>query len=311
MRNRFRFLRFIFGLLLWVVAVAHATPSVVIVSSERTPAFVEAAETLVSELELLGVSRFDMLQQTALEFERDGPGSPRVLVALGSQAAQAVAKTKPQFPVLCALLPRNSFEWVLRETGLKSSEQFSALLLDQPVSRQLELIRIALPAAKNVGVLWGPESKSKEQQIKALAASKFLSVVDGHVTGDSLLFPQLKKVLAEADLLLAIADQQVFNAQTIQNILLSSFRAKVPLVGFSPAYVRAGALISVFTTPKQIGRQSAALIKDVLLGKSLPGTPVYPSHFSVMVNEHVARSLGLNLDEQVLTERLKSTERAK
>jgi len=311
MRTRFRFLFFICGLLLGVGSVAHATPSVVIVSSERSPAFVEAAETLVSELERLGVSRFDMLQQTALEFQKDGPGSPKVLVALGTQAAQAVANTKPQFPVLCTMLPRNSFEWLLRETGLKSSEQFSALVLDQPLSRQLELIRIALPVAKNVGVLWGPESKSKEQLIKVLAATKLLSVVDGHVTGEGLLFPQLKKVLVEADVLLAIADQQVFNAQTIQNILLSSFRAKVPLVGFSPAYVRAGALISVFTTPEQTGRQSAAIVKDVLLGKGLPGTPIYPIQFSVMVNEHVARSLGLNLDEQVLSVRLKSTERAK
>ena len=311
MRTWFRFLFFICGLLLGVGSIAHAAISVVIVSSERSPAFVEAAETLVKELERLGVSRFDMLQQTALEFQRDGPASPKVLVALGTLAAQAVAKTNPQFPVLCTLLPRNSFEWVLRETGLKSSEQFSALLLDQPLGRQLELIRIALPAAKNVGVLWGPESKSKEMQIKALAATKLLSVVDGHVTGDGLLFPQLKKVLTEADVVLAVADQQVFNAQTIQNILLSSFRAKVPLVGFSPAYVRAGALISLFTTPEQIGRQSAVFVKDVLLGKGLPGTPVYPIQFSVMVNEHVARSLGLNLDEQVLSARLKSTERAK
>jgi len=311
MLAQFRLITFLFGLLLGVDLMAHASPSVVIVSSERSPAFVEAAETLVSELERLGVSRFDMLQQTALEFQRSGPGSPKLLVALGSQAAQAVAKTKPQSPVLCALLPRNSFEWVLRETGLKSSEQFSALLLDQPLSRQLELIRIALPAAKNVGVLWGPDSKSKELQIKALAATKLLSVVDGHVAEDSLLFPQLKKVLTEADVLLALADQQVFNAQNIQNILLSSFRAKVPLVGFSPAYVRAGALISLFTTPEQIGRQSAALAKDVLLGKGLPGSPVYPSQFSVMVNDHVARSLGLNLDEQALSARLKSSERAK
>ena len=311
MRNRFRFSSFIYGLLLWVGSLAHAAPSVVIVSSERSPAFVEAAETLVSELERLGVSRFDMLQQTALEFQRDGPGTPKVLVALGSQAAKAVAKTNPQFPVLCALLPRNSFEWVLSETGLKSSEKFSAVFLDQPLNRQLELIRIALPAAKNVGVLWGPESKSKEPHIKALAATKLLTVVDGHVAGEGLLFPQLKKVLAEADVVLALADQHVFNAQTIQNILLSSFRAKVPLVGFSPAYVRAGALVSLFTTPEQIGRQTAALIKDVLLGKDLPGLPVYPSHFKVMVNDHVARSLGLTLDEQVLSARLISTERAK
>jgi putative ABC transport system substrate-binding protein len=266
---------------------------------------------LVSELERQGVSRFDMRQQTALEFKKAGVGSPRLLVALGAQAAQAVATTQPKYPVLCTLLPRTSFEAVLREAGQKSSDQFSALYLDQPLGRHLELIRIALPAAKNVGVLWGPESIAKEPFLKALAATKLLSVVDGRITGDNFIFPQLKKVLAEADVLLALADQQVFNAQTIQNILLSSFRARVPLVGFSPAYVRAGALLAVFSTPEQIGRQSAAIAKDVLQGRNLPATPLYPSSFTVLVNDHVARSLGLNLEVSTLTERLKSHENAK
>jgi ABC-type uncharacterized transport system substrate-binding protein len=297
-------------LLLWATGPVHATTLVVIVSSERSPAYVEAAEALVSELERQGVSRFEMRQQTALEFQKDGAGTPRLLVALGALAAQAVAKTEPRYPVLCALLPRTSYESVLQETGQRSSAQFSALYLDQPLSRQLELIRVALPAAKNVGVLWGPESKSKEPFLKALAATKLLSLVEGRVSGDSFLFPQLKKVLADADVLLALADQQVFNPQTIQNILLASFRAQVPMVGFSPAYVRAGALLAIFSTPEQIGRQSAALAKDVLQGKGLPATPLYPSNFSVMVNDHVARSLGLSLEPSTLTARLKSAESA-
>ncbi len=311
MRAQHRLAALALYLLLWAIGQVHATTWVVIVSSERSPAYVEAAEALVSELERQGVSRFDMRQQTALEFKNSGAGTPRLLVALGAQAAQAVAATKPKYPVLCALIPRSSFEAVLRETGQKSSDQLSALYLDQPLSRQLELIRMALPAAKNLGVLWGPESIASEALLKALAATKLLSVVDGNVSGEKFLFPQLKKVLAEADVLLALADQQVFNAQTIQNILLSSFRARVPLVGFSPAYVRAGALLAVFSTPEQIGRQSAALAKDVLLGRSLPATPLYPGSFSVMVNDHVARSLGLSLDASILTDRLKSTESTK
>lgn len=308
MRARYRLVSLALCLLLWAIGQVHATTLVVIVSSERSPAYVEAAEALVSELERQGVSRFDMRQQTALEFKNSDAGSPRLLVALGAQAAQAVATTKPKYPVLCALLPRTSFEAVLRETGQKSSDQFSALYFDQPLGRQLELIRMALPEAKKVGVLWGSESLAKEPFLKALAATKLLSVVDGRITGENFLFPQLKKVLVDADVLLALADQQVFNVQTIQNILLTSFRAQVPLVGFSPAYVRAGALLAVFSTPEQIGRQSAALAKDVLLGKSLPAVPLYPSSFSVMVNDHVARSLGLSLDASMLTARLKSLE---
>ena len=144
---------------LWLVilagALAQAAPTVVIVSSERSAAYVEAAETLVSELERGGLSRYDMLQLTALEFSATGPLTPILFVALGAEAAQVLAKAEPHAPVLYTLLPRSSFERVLRDSGRKPSSQFSALYLDQPLSRQLELIRVALPAVRRIGVLWG------------------------------------------------------------------------------------------------------------------------------------------------------------
>jgi ABC-type uncharacterized transport system substrate-binding protein len=92
--------------------------------------------------------------------------------------------------------------------------------------------------------------------------------------------------------------------------LLTSFRAKVPLVAFSPAYVKAGALMALHVTPTQVGRQAASLFRGVVQGKGLPAQPVYSSEFSVAVNEHVARSLELTLDAQALGERLRLREAA-
>lgn len=297
---------------LWLVLVAgagaQAATLVVIVSSERSSAYVEAAEALVSELERGGLSRYDMLQLTAQELSAAGPLSPKLFVALGTQAANVLAKADPKAPVLSALLPRSSFERVLLESGRKSSSQFSALYLDQPLSRQLELIRLALPATRRVGVLWGPESQTHAAALKTLAQARGLELVEASVGRGESLFPALKKVLDESDLLLAVADPQVFNSNSIQNILLASFRAKVPLVGFSPAYVRAGALLALHVTPTQIGVQVAVIARGVLQGKALSATPLYALDFSVAVNEHVARSLGLTLDADALRKRLKSRE---
>jgi len=80
------------------------------------------------------------------------------------------------------------------------------------------------------------------------------------------------------------------------------------MVAFSPAYVRAGALLALYVTPTQIGRQAAAITRGVLQGKALSATPLYSQEYSVAVNEHVARSLGLNLDADALRERLQSRE---
>ena len=103
-----RFLSLLFSLWLtvFVGAFAHASVAVVIVSSERSLAFVEAAEALVSELERGGLSRYDMLQLTAREWAAAGPMTPKLFVALGTDAANALAKSELRAPVLSTLLPQ-------------------------------------------------------------------------------------------------------------------------------------------------------------------------------------------------------------
>ena len=281
----------------------HAA-TVVIVSSERSPAYVGAAEAVISELERNGLSRYEMLQLTAEEFSTAGPLSPKLFVALGSVAASALAKSVTVAPVLCTLLPRSSYERILQANGRKSSSQFSALYLDQPLSRQLELIRLAMPEVRRIGVLWGTESQSQAAPLKTLARARGLELVEASVGPETLLFPALKSILESAEVLLAMADPQVYNSNSIQNILLASFRVHVPMVAFSPAYVRAGALVALHVTPTQLGQQAGAIAWGVLQNKTLSVSPLYSRDFSVAVNEHVARSLGLTLDGAALRERL-------
>lgn len=289
---------------------AHAAVTVVVVTSERSAPMVEAAEALVSELERSGVSRYDLLQLTASEMADAGPLSPKLFVAIGSPAAQLLAKADLRVPVLCILLPRQGFERALQGSGRKSSPLFSAIYLDQPLSRQLELIRLALPEARRLGVLWGPESAPQAPALRSAALANGLSLAEATLGPGDAFFKGVKSVLGDADLLLAVPDALVFNSGSIQNILLTSFRARVPLVAFSPAYVKAGALMAVHVTPVQVGHQAALLVRGVLQGRSLPAQPVYSVEFSVAVNEHVARSLGLKLDGAALGERLRLREAA-
>ena len=229
---------------------------------------------------------------------------PRVFVALGVEASLALAQSSVQAPVLSALIPRSGFARVLRLAELKASSNFTALYLDLPLGRQLALIALALPKARRLGVLLGPESGARLPMLKTAAAANGLTVVDARIESTQDLFPALKQVLAESDVLLAMADPEVFNSNSIQNILLSAFRAKVPMVGFSPAYVRAGALLGLYVTPAQVGRQVANLVIEVVQDKPLPGSPLESRDFEVGVNEPVARALGLDLKASVLRQDL-------
>lgn len=286
-----------------------AEDGVLILGSERGGAYQEAAEALMAELERGGLARAEMRHLALPELDTSaGPGR-RLHIALGAEAAGALARREPRAPLLCALLPRAAFERVAREAGRRPTPQFSALYLGQPPERQLNLIRLALPQARRIGVLWSEESRALLASLENAARARELHLVAEPVRPGEPIFSTLKKVLDDADVLLALPDPNIYNSGSIQNILLTSFRARVPLAGYSASFVRAGALMAVQSTPAQIGRQAAHMARAVLQGRGGLPAPQEPQEFMVSVNEPVARALGLQLDATALTERLHRLEK--
>ena len=293
--------------------VPDVTARVLIVSSDTAAAYTQTAEALTDHLVRQGIARTDIVQSLATElaarFKSGQPPRPTVYVALGSEATQLLTAAGTQAPVLSALIPRSSFERIVRSQGKTVSARLSAIYLDQPLARQLALVRLALPQAKRLGVLWGAESADRATGLRPLVAAHGLELQETRVTQADDLPLALAQVLGGSDVLLALADPAIYNSNTLQNILMSSFRARVPLVAFSPAYVRAGAVLALYTTPVQAGQQAAELVLGVLRGKPLPDHVLEPNDFEVGVNAHVARVLDLTLDAQALRLALRRLER--
>jgi putative tryptophan/tyrosine transport system substrate-binding protein len=108
------------------------------------------------------------------------------------------------------------------------------------------------------------------------------------------------------DAVLAIPDPAVYNRNTIFAILLSTYGAGVPVIGYSQAMVAAGSTAAVFATTADVGMAIArriALFKD----KGRLGPTGFGDVFSVAVNADVARSLRLAVPaEGQLRERLEA-----
>lgn len=301
------------GMLLLASFGLQAQVRVVLVSSGNSAAFVEAEQAFVKTLEAGGNSRYSVRQIQLAELSssvaEEMAAADGLFVALGTDASLALARLNPKVPVLSALLPRASFARVLSQSGRRASSQFSALYLDQPLLRQLALIHLALPQARRLSVLWGSDSLQKAPTLRQLATQQGLAIHEAQVSADGQVFAGLKQVLDGSDVFLALADPLVFNATNLQNILLASFRARVPMVAFSPAYVRAGALMALHTTPAQAGAQAGVVVREWLLGSALPATALEPNQFEVTVNQHVARTFDLILDEKNLQQALRRSER--
>lgn len=303
-----KFLACLWWTLCWVGSV-HAA-SVVIVVSEQSAGYVQVSDALLMDLERAGTARGDvrlLALADSVALDRAVAERPRVLITLGAEALKQVLSRDVRSPVIAALIPKMGFERILGEAA-KKTPLVSALYLDQPFGRQLDLLRLAIPGVKRVGVMWGPESIAQQRNLTSAMQAQGLDPVYGTVGADGVLFAGLKAALEDADVLLAVADPQVFNSATISNILLATYRARIPVMAFSPAYVKAGALLSLYTTPSQIGLQAAAMARQALQGSVVPASQ-YPQDYVVNVNEYVARSLGIRLDGATLTDRLHRMEK--
>jgi ABC-type uncharacterized transport system substrate-binding protein len=302
----------------WASVLAWSEPvnvdaRVLVVRSDASAAYADAAQALLEALQRKSVPRGDVQQMLASELLARLKGGAKpvagVYVALGSDATELLIDKAFTSPVISALVPRRSFERMLQARGRVASDQLTAIYLDQPLGRHLSLIKQVLPQAKRLGVLWGPDSMLSASNLKALTSASGMTLQEARVTGSTSVFAGLNEILGDSDVFLALADPMVFNSTSIQNILLATFRAGVPMVAFSPAYVRAGALMAVYTSPAQAGSQAADLVVNVLAGKGLPDRALEPNDFEVGVNQHVARSLGLTLDGAALRLALRRLER--
>ena len=292
----------------WAAGPAGPIP-VWVALSDTGGAHAEAAEALRTRVEQAQPGRVVWRVAHWSQFSSPNP-EPSWVVAVGAAAQRGMqelfaADTRPP-PLLAILVPRLAFERIADPARMQAG-LLSAVFLDQPPARQLELIRLALPAVRNVGLLVGTEFREHSAAFERAAKERGMQLIASAV-GQSGLFAALQQVLADAGVLLALPDPAVFNSETAANILMAAYRRQVPLVGFSPAYVKAGALLALYSTPAQVGARGGEVLRQSLAGKSLP-PPQWPREFAVKVNQDVARSLGFALDEVRLGEQLREGER--
>lgn len=216
----------------------------------------------------------------------------RLTVAIGSQAAQALARLDIPRPMLHILLPAATYDRLPRPHT--EGAQMSGIFIDQPASRQIALLRLALPEWKRIALISGTNSSALARALADSAAASQLQVQSTSILSSDDLYPALQQVLTEPAALFALPDPVLFNSYTIQNILLTTYRKQSPVIGFSAAYVRAGALLGLYSTPTQIGTQAAVQVARVLRGERLL-PPAHPTRFEVDVNRNVARSLGMEI----------------
>ncbi len=278
--------RMLFGAAVFALFISSSIQAeplrVHVVLSERGGSYQEFSDALRGELD---TQLFSL--SVGLPDEKIGKVDLVVAVGVKSSAASLAGNS----PVLNVLVPKAAYDKLAKP----ATHHFSAIYLDQPVERQLSLLVAVLPKIKHVGVLY-TSPPAGLANLRRLVAEKNITLHESIVKPGQILADALDEVLEESEALLVLPDTNIYNAGTIRNILLTSYRKQVPLIGISQAYVKAGALCAIYSTSAQIAAQTAEVIRQFSESGKLPPSQ-YPKEFEVSVNQQVARSLDIPIKD--------------
>lgn len=227
-----------------------------------------------------------------------------LLITVGTKAAKLAASMKLDVPVIQAMLPFSAYQKIAREH--KTCAVHTAIYIDQPISRQLDLSKEIFPELKVYGFFLGDISKQRYEVEKKSHSFPDKVAKTMIIQESKELAWSLRSLSEKVDVFIALNDPLVFNPNNAKWLLYMAYQERKPVIGFSQPYVSAGAAASVYSTASQLGKQTAEMVLKQQQAKTeCLFEPQYPHYFNVSVNNAVIQSLSGNvLSENFLQKRL-------
>ena len=219
----------------------------------------------------------------------------RAVLAVGMQSRAAVEDLR-ELPVLLAMAPRVE-PWV--------AAQPNRLAIEMALSprQHLEAIRRVFPRARRVGVVYDPAQSGGYVREAASEAGLGLTLATREIGRPAELARRLEELRGQADVLWLLPDPTVLQGANLDALLLASFESRIPLYAFARKYVELGAVAAAHLDPAAMGEQAAAMLAAV---NHVPSPAAvrwrYATGTRLVVNQKVARKMGIELDPALLRE---------
>lgn len=229
---------------------------------------------------------------------------PDLFVVLGDHAARAASKVAPQLPIvftnvqdpLASRLVTSLARPGGNMTGMSDGHAAS-------VTKRLELIKEAIPAVKEVAVMWNPANASNVQQVKDLEAAApqlGISLVSLPVRRLEEIEPALDKIKGRRSVALLLLGDIVLT--TNQRLIADrAIENRLPAVYTARLWTDLGGFMAYGANFPELYRRSAAFVDKILKGAKPGDLPIeQASKFDLVINLKTARAIGVTVPRSLL-----------
>lgn len=302
-------------LCLWFSNLVYADHNIVIISSSRAAIYqqtVTAFEQSLAHRELLKIHTLNQFVLDDLN-EKDnillGKGTKAVVVTVGSAAADYAIRHFVDTPIICGFITRNAFAAITSKRP--SDNPVTAVFMDQPLSRLLNLASLLKKDQSpfKIGLLSQNTLADQDSANKAGFSTKDIEIESAMLVKDSNPVKIIEPLMKASDIFIVRPNTSLFNRLVAKLVLQLSMRYKTPVIGFSKNYAQAGALLSLYSSPEDIGVDIANIVDTWLRskGQTMPA-PSEGLNFSIEINQHVAKKMAATPDAEKLHSELQRKE---
>jgi len=221
-------------------------------------------------------------------------GKNDLIFTLGTLAIQHARKVENSSPLVAGL--------IVNKEALTGAGNASGVVLEFPLEIQFQWLRRFLPTARAVGVVYNPEdNQPRIEAAQTIARHTGLTLEARPVRTVREIPAALDSLASSVDVLWGLIDNVVLTPQTAKNVLLFSFQQRIPFIGLSTTWVKAGALYALDWDYVDLGRQCGEIALQIFQGTSAsaipPGTPRTVLY---TLNQKTARHMKLDIAEALL-----------
>lgn len=275
----------------WSTVVCSTEPAgfsicaVIADQSETTKQIVGKLQNKLPVVQVVQYPNLDCTKKQTHVYLAVGPAALRSLLAQGKDGA-----------ILSIFTSSQAYRSIL-ESFPKHRHNVTAIFAEPSPADQLQLISLLYKRRINVAVLLSEKNQYLLPLLKASASQSNIDLSIEPVTSEDDINRTLNKV-TNASVILATPDKEIYNAENIRTILTTTYNHDQVVIGFSAAFVKAGALASTYSSIEEMTEQIAEMLNTFAVTGRL-SDPQFPKYFSVVINDSVARSLNLIVDDRV------------
>lgn len=226
--------------------------------------------------------------------------SPDIIHTVGTKATLAVKDQIKDIPLVFSMVLNPEASGLI-ENMESPGGNISGASMDIPAYLQFEYMKKILPKIDTVGVIYSTaETGLVVADARKVAARMGLKLLGIEVNGPSDVTSAMKQLVGKVDFLWSVADSNVFTRETTRDILISTLRNKLPFMGLSPGFARAGALVALDADAGGIGREAADVAVSIFEGHRPGKIPVHVPHkVKLVINKNTVDLLGIDVSAEI------------